>query len=214
MQPRSSLIGRRAKPGSARRSPRLAESHLRQSPFRVPAGVQRVTVTFAYTGKDQHTALDLGLLDPVELRCWSGGNKSILTVGVSDATPSCLPGLIPSGEWNVLIGVPNIRAGSRLALYRRGLLHAHRPGFRRAARPAARRFAADLAGIAATSTCTPPTATGNVPARPARWFPVRSTSPSTPRRAEDSTSSPSPTTTQPRSTTPCANCSLTSTSCC
>jgi hypothetical protein len=79
-------------------------------PFRVPAGVQRITLIFAYTGKDQHTALDLGLLDPVELRCWSGGNKSVLTVGESDATPSCLPGLIPSGEWNVLIGVPNIRA--------------------------------------------------------------------------------------------------------
>ncbi len=27
-----------------------------------------------------------------------------------DATPSCLPGAIPSGTWNVLIGVPNIRA--------------------------------------------------------------------------------------------------------
>lgn len=82
-----------------------------QVPFRVPAGVRRVTLTFAYTGKEQHTALDLGLLDPNQLRCWSGGNKSVLTVGISDATPSCLPGLIPSGEWNVLIGVPNIRPG-------------------------------------------------------------------------------------------------------
>lgn len=80
-------------------------------PFRVPAGVHRVTVTFAYTGKEQHTALDLGLIDPIELRCWSGGNKSVLTVGISDATPSCLPGLIPAGRWNVLIGVPNIRPG-------------------------------------------------------------------------------------------------------
>lgn len=78
-------------------------------PFRVPVGVHRVTLTFAYTEKDQHTALDLGLLDPVELRCWSGGNKSTLTVGLSDATPSCLPGAIPAGTWNVLIGVPNIR---------------------------------------------------------------------------------------------------------
>lgn len=82
-----------------------------QVPFRVPAGVRRVTLTFAYTEREQHTALDLGLLDPVELRCWSGGNKSVLTVGISDATPSCLPGLIPPGEWNVLIGVPNIRVG-------------------------------------------------------------------------------------------------------
>lgn len=79
-------------------------------PFHVPSGVRRVTLTFAYTERQQHTALDLGLLDPVELRCWSGGNKSTLTVGISDATPSCLSGLIPAGEWNLLVGVPNIRA--------------------------------------------------------------------------------------------------------
>jgi hypothetical protein len=78
-------------------------------PFTVPPGTERVTITFAYTGREQHTALDLGLLDPGGLRCWSGGNKSMLTVGLMDATPSCLPGAIPSGEWNVLIGVPNIR---------------------------------------------------------------------------------------------------------
>ena len=81
-----------------------------QVPFHVPSGVRRVTLTFAYTTRDQHTALDLGLLDPAELRCWSGGNKSVLTIGESDATPSCLPGLIPPGTWNLLIGVPNIRA--------------------------------------------------------------------------------------------------------
>jgi hypothetical protein len=78
-------------------------------PFRVPVGVHRVTLTFTYTEKDQHTALDLGMLDPAGLRCWSGGNKSLLTIGLSDATPSCLPGAIPAGTWNVLIGVPNIR---------------------------------------------------------------------------------------------------------
>lgn len=82
-----------------------------QVPFRVPEGVQRVTLTFHYTEREQHTALDLGLLDPNQLRCWSGGNKSVLTISLSDATPSCLPGLIPSGTWKVLIGVPNIRAG-------------------------------------------------------------------------------------------------------
>lgn len=82
-----------------------------EAPFLVPAGTERVTITFAYTGREQHTALDLGMLDPDELRCWSGGNKSTLTVGLSDATPSCLPGPIPAGRWNVLIGVPNIRAG-------------------------------------------------------------------------------------------------------
>jgi hypothetical protein len=78
-------------------------------PFRLPEGVQRVTITFHYTGKDQHTALDLGLMDPAGLRCWSGGNKTVLTISLSDATPSCLPGPLPAGNWNILIGVPNIR---------------------------------------------------------------------------------------------------------
>lgn len=79
-------------------------------PFAVPARTERVTITFEYSGKEQHATLDLGLLDPAGLRCWSGGNKFLLTVGLSDATPSCLPGAIPTGTWNVLIGVPNIRA--------------------------------------------------------------------------------------------------------
>jgi len=80
-----------------------------QVPFVVPSGTERVTITFVYTGKEEHTTLDLGLLDPAGLRCWSGGNKSVLTVGLNDATPSCLPGPIPQGSWNVLIGVPNNR---------------------------------------------------------------------------------------------------------
>lgn len=80
-------------------------------PFQVPDGLQRVTLAFHYTQRAQHTALDLGLLDPAGLRCWSGGNKSVLTVGLSDATPSCLPGPISAGTWDVLIGVPNIRKG-------------------------------------------------------------------------------------------------------
>jgi hypothetical protein len=84
-----------------------------QVPFNVPDGTKRVTLTLSYTGKEQHTALDLGLLDPVQLRCWSGGNKSMLTVGLSDATPSCLPGPILAGSWNVLIGVPNIRSNAQ-----------------------------------------------------------------------------------------------------
>ena len=78
-------------------------------PFQVPHGVERVTVKFTYTERAKHTALDLGMLDPAQLRCWSGGNKEVLTVGLSDATPSCLPGPIPTGKWNVLIGIPNIR---------------------------------------------------------------------------------------------------------
>ena len=78
-------------------------------PFQVPAGTERVTLTFSYTEREQRTTLDIGLLDSQRLRCWSGGNKSTLTVSAIDATPSCLPGLIPTGIWKLLIGVPNIR---------------------------------------------------------------------------------------------------------
>jgi hypothetical protein len=106
-------------------------------PFHVPAGVKRVTLTFHYTEREQHTALDLGLEDPVQLRCWSGGNKSVLTVSIADATPSCLPGLIPAGTWKVLIGVPNIRAAvtshftAKVYFTRSGLV-ADEPAFLRA----------------------------------------------------------------------------------
>ena len=137
-------------------------------PFRVPAGVQRVTVTFAYTGKDQHTALDLGLLDPVELRCWSGGNKSVLTVGVSDATPSCLPGLIPSGEWNVLIGVPNIRPAvsshytAEVFFTRTGLVSDEPPGLRAQLRSGPGWYRGDLHMHTANSDGQCPSQTGTM----------------------------------------------------
>ena len=80
-----------------------------EAPFQVPIGTERVTLTFSYTGKEERTTLDLGLLDPKGLRCWSGGNKATLTVSATDATPSCLAGPITPGTWNLLIGVPNIR---------------------------------------------------------------------------------------------------------
>jgi hypothetical protein len=86
-------------------------------PFEVPPGVARLTVSFQYTGKEQHTTLDLGIEDPQRLRGWSGGNKSTFTIGTSDATPSYLPGVIVPGTWKLLIGVPNIRREST-ATYR------------------------------------------------------------------------------------------------
>ncbi|HVJ09526.1 MAG TPA: CehA/McbA family metallohydrolase [Acidisarcina sp.] len=81
-------------------------------PFKVPSGTHRVTLHFSYTGREEHAVLDLGMRDTVGLRCWSGGNKSVLTVSLADATPSCLAGPITAGTWSVLIGVPNIRPQS------------------------------------------------------------------------------------------------------
>jgi hypothetical protein len=79
-------------------------------PFTVPAGIHRISVDFQYTGKDQRATLDLGIADPERFRGASGGNKSHFTIGEADATPSYLPGAIPSGEWRLLISVPNMRA--------------------------------------------------------------------------------------------------------
>jgi len=81
----------------------------RDVPFEVPAGVVRMTVVFSYTGREQKTALDLGLRDPVRWRGWSGGDKSRYVLEEADATPSYLPGPLPPGTWNLVVAVPNIR---------------------------------------------------------------------------------------------------------
>src|SRR5579875_1507462 len=63
-------------------------------PFTVPAGLERITVDFSYTGREDHATLDLGVRDPDRFRGWSGGNKASFTIGIPDATPSYLPGPI------------------------------------------------------------------------------------------------------------------------
>lgn len=85
----------------------------REVPFRVPAGVARLTLTFAYTGREQRATIDLGLRDPVRLRGWSGGNKDRVVIAETDATPSYLPGPILPGTWKLVLGVPNLRADGR-----------------------------------------------------------------------------------------------------
>lgn len=84
-------------------------------PFKVPAGVERITVEFAYTGKEERSVIDLGLRDPERFRGWSGGNKSRFTLAESDATPSYLPGPLKPGTWRLVLGAPNIRKASKAA---------------------------------------------------------------------------------------------------
>lgn len=84
-------------------------------PFTVPANVNRITVEFDYSGRDQRTTIDLGMLGPDGFRGqggfrgWSGGSKKLFTISSTDATPSFLPGAIRPGRWTLLLGVPNIR---------------------------------------------------------------------------------------------------------
>jgi hypothetical protein len=86
-----------------------ANETYREVPFEIPAGIARLTVEFSFTGRDRKTALDLGLRDPVRWRGWSGGDKNRFVLEEANATPSYLPGPLPSGTWKLVIGVPNIR---------------------------------------------------------------------------------------------------------
>ncbi|WP_431215096.1 CehA/McbA family metallohydrolase [Puia sp. P3] len=79
--------------------------------FSLPDSVKRISVVFSYNGKDQRTTIDIGLMDPVRFRGWSGGARNSFTISAEDATPGYLPGALPAGKWTLLLGVPNIREG-------------------------------------------------------------------------------------------------------
>ncbi|MBO9544572.1 CehA/McbA family metallohydrolase [Caulobacter sp.] len=95
-------------------------------PFDVPVGTTRVTVAFDYTGRENKTVVDLGLLDPIRFRGWSGGNKKGFFVSTEAATASYLPGPLPAGKWTLLLGVPNARPNSK-ATYEAKVWFAHGP---------------------------------------------------------------------------------------
>ncbi len=95
--------------------------------FEVPPGVTRLTVAFDYTGRDQKTVVDIGLMDPQRFRGWSGGNKRTFTLAVEDATMSYLPGPLPAGRWTLLLGVPNARAAT-VASYEARISFERTPG--------------------------------------------------------------------------------------
>jgi len=82
-----------------------------EKPFTLPGGVKRLRIEFSYTGKEQRTTIDVGLMDPARFRGWSGGSRNVFTMGTEDATPGYLPGPLPAGKWTLLLGIPNIREG-------------------------------------------------------------------------------------------------------
>jgi hypothetical protein len=94
---------------------RADQQTYRDLPFTVPPGVTRLSVSFRYTGKAEHATIDIGLFDPERFRGWSGGNKAEFTLAATDATPSYLPGPIRPGRWRLVLGAPNIRAGTTAA---------------------------------------------------------------------------------------------------
>jgi hypothetical protein len=87
--------------------------HVIEHAFEVPEGSARIDVEVEYTGRERKTVLDLGLRGPSGLRGWSGGRETTVHVSTLTASLGYLPGPIEAGTWRVVIGVPNIREGSR-----------------------------------------------------------------------------------------------------
>jgi hypothetical protein len=98
----------RVSPEDSRREPYL------YLPFEVPAGTTRVSARLEH---DPGNVIDLGLLDssatsfPSEqgFRGWSGGARDRFFVAMDDATPGYLPGVMPQGNWRVILGLYRIR---------------------------------------------------------------------------------------------------------
>ena len=71
-------------------------------PFDVPEGTVEVEVKHDDLSADD--ILDFGIDDPNGFRGWGGGNTESAIVGVDAASRSYLPGPMPAGQWNVVIG--------------------------------------------------------------------------------------------------------------
>jgi hypothetical protein len=97
-----------ATPEDAQRQPYL------YLPFEVPVDTTRIDVRLEH---DPGNIVDLGLLDvragpfPATegFRGWSGGARDRFFVAMDDATPGYLPGLMPPGNWRVILGLYRIR---------------------------------------------------------------------------------------------------------
>ncbi len=71
-------------------------------PFEVPVGTVEIEVRHQSLGDGD--ILDFGVEDPDGFRGWGGGNTEPAVVGVGAASRSYLPGPMPTGTWNVVVG--------------------------------------------------------------------------------------------------------------
>ena len=80
-----------------------------ETPFEVPGGAPAVSVVLAY---DRASAVvDLGVFDPERFRGWSGSARDGFVITPAAATPGYLPGPLPPGTWNVLLGLHQLPPG-------------------------------------------------------------------------------------------------------
>ncbi|MEV0718230.1 CehA/McbA family metallohydrolase [Asanoa sp. NPDC050611] len=78
-------------------------------PLDIPAGVNRISVTYSYERPTpppgyEGNALDIGVFDDDGFRGWSGGFRDSFTISASDATPGYLPGRVKRGRWHLILG--------------------------------------------------------------------------------------------------------------
>ncbi|MEQ1570750.1 MAG: CehA/McbA family metallohydrolase [Myxococcota bacterium] len=71
-------------------------------PFEVPEGIAEIEIR--HDDGSEVNILDWGLEDPAGWRGWGGGNVEPIVVGIEAASRSYVPGPIPSGTWNVVVG--------------------------------------------------------------------------------------------------------------
>jgi len=85
------------------------EATYRYLPFDVPPGTQGITVRYRYA-RAADAILDLGVADPERVRGWSGSQRDAVVIGPRTATPGYLPGPLPAGEWQVILGLYRLPA--------------------------------------------------------------------------------------------------------
>lgn len=78
--------------------------------FLVPPGIERLDIEFMHDGAGIRTVVDLAVHGPAGFRGASGSNKTLITLGPDDATPSYRPGPIEPGTWRLVLGLPNVRS--------------------------------------------------------------------------------------------------------
>jgi hypothetical protein len=98
-------------------------SAYRTLPFDVPPGIARLEVTYSFSNDDPGgymrsagNILDIGLFDPrgseflhaPGFRGWSGSSRREFFLTADEATPGYLPGPIPPGRWEIILGLHKI----------------------------------------------------------------------------------------------------------
>lgn len=89
-------------------------------PFEVPAGTREVEVR--HRSLEGRNILDWGVHDPAGFRGWGGGNREPAIIGDLAASRSYLPGPMPAGTWEVVLGKAQILeepAGYRVEIFLR-----------------------------------------------------------------------------------------------